>query len=191
MKLVVATKNEHKLIEIRAILKGFELLTESEAGFFDEVEETGKSFLENALLKAEAVSKKTFLPALADDSGLCVDSLCGAPGIYSARYASLFAPKGYSKGNRAFLLEQMAQKTDRRAHFCCAAALVFPDGKTFTAEGKTFGSILFEERGEGGFGYDALFFSDELQMTFAEAGEELKNSVSHRGRALKALLEQL
>ena len=182
MKLVAATGNAHKLQEIRQILQGFEILSAVEAGFCGEIEETGNSFLENALIKARAVSSALHLPALADDSGLSVDALGGAPGIFSARYSG-----GGDAENRALLLKNLAGKKDRRAHFCCAVALVFPDGRTLTAEGKTFGVILGTERGEGGFGYDPLFLSDDLNMTFAEAKEEEKNAVSHRGRALTAL----
>lgn len=185
MKLVAATGNAHKLKEIREIMEG-EILSQAEAGFFGEVEETGKTFLENALLKARAVCKATGLAALADDSGLCVDALNGAPGVYSARYSG-----GGDRENRALLLKNMEGKTNRAAHFCCAVALVFPDGRELSAEGKTYGHVLYKEEGTGGFGYDSLFFSDDLQMSFALAGEEQKNAVSHRGRALRALKEKL
>lgn len=191
MKLVAATGNAHKLREIREILNGFEILSEADAGFFGEVEETGETFLENALLKARAVCGATGLPALADDSGLCVDALGGAPGVYSARYAEKFAPSDWDAGNNAFLLKNLQGVSDRRAYFCCAVALVFPDGRQLTAEGRAYGTILSKSRGIGGFGYDPLFYSDELGQSFAEAGEAAKNSVSHRGRALRALAEQL
>ncbi len=186
MKLVAATGNAHKLHEMRQILQGFEIVSAAEAGFAGEIAEMGKSFLENALIKARAVAAATRLPALADDSGLCVDALGGAPGIFSARYSG-----GGDRENRALLLKNLAGKADRRAHFCCAVALVFPDGRTVTAEGRTEGVILEKERGEGGFGYDPLFLSDDLKMSFAEASEEQKNAVSHRGRALVALRELL
>ncbi len=186
MKLIAATGNAHKLQEIRQILREYEILSAREAGFTGEVEETGKSFLENALLKARAVAHALRLPALADDSGLSVDALGGAPGIYSARYSG-----GGDRENRALLLKNLSGKEDRRAHFCCAVALVFPDGREYTAEGRTFGTILEEERGKNGFGYDPLFFSEDLQKSFAEATEEEKNAVSHRGRALMALKKQL
>ena len=186
MKIVAATGNAHKLREIREILPAFEIISLSEAGFSGEIEETGNSFLENALLKARTVAHALQLPALADDSGLCVDALGGAPGIFSARYSG-----GGDKENRALLLKNLQGKKDRSAHFCCAVALVFPEGEELTAEGKTFGKILKEERGEGGFGYDPLFYSEELKKTFAEAAEEEKNAVSHRGRALRALRSML
>ena len=184
--VVAATGNEHKLKEIREILKGYHVISAKEAGFFDEVEETGKSFLENAFLKARAVVEKTGQAALADDSGLCVNALGGAPGIYSARYSG-----GDSAANRRLLLDNLENENDRSAHFECAIALVFPDGEEYSSIGKTYGTIVREERGENGFGYDPLFFSEDLQKTFAEASDEEKNAVSHRGRALAGLLEFL
>ncbi len=186
MKLVAATGNAHKLREFREILKGFEIVSEREAGYLGEVEETGETFAENARLKAYAVCKATGLPALADDSGLCVDALGGAPGVYSARYSG-----GGDAENRALLLERLAGEEARGAHFACAVCLVFPDGRELSAEGRSYGTILREERGTGGFGYDPLFYSQELGKTFAEASEAEKNSVSHRGRALRALGELL
>ena len=182
MTVVAATGNAHKLQEMRAIFPAWRILSEREAGFSGEIEETGETFSENALIKARAVCKATGLPALADDSGLCVDALGGAPGVRSARYSG-----GGDAENRALLLKHLCGVTARGAHFCCAVALVFPDGRELTAEGATFGVILEEERGTGGFGYDSLFFSDDLQKSFAEASEGEKNAVSHRGRALAAL----
>ncbi len=191
MKLVIATSNPNKIREIREILPDFELLSAAEAGFSEDVEETGETFLENALIKARAVGEATRLPALADDSGLAVEALGGAPGVYSARYAKLFAPAGWTAGNNALLLQNLQGVENRRAWFVCAVALVYPDGRELTAEGRTYGRILTEERGKNGFGYDPLFFSDDLKKTFAEASEEEKNAVSHRGRALTALKNQL
>lgn len=194
MKIVAATANEHKLREFREILHNFVIISEKEAGFFEEVEETGLTFEENALIKARAVCRATGLVALADDSGLCVDALNGGPGVYSARYVEKFAPADWplgDAGNRAFLLHTLKNNTNRSAHFTCAVALVFPEGREITASGKSFGKILYECRGNGGFGYDSLFFSEELGVSFAEASEEEKNSVSHRSRALKNLLEKL
>lgn len=186
MKVVAATGNAHKLQEMRQILQGIELLSLKDVGFSGEIEETGQSFLENALIKARTVASALHLPALADDSGLCVDALGGLPGIFSARYSG-----GGDRENRALLLKNLKGVEDRSAHFCCAVALVFPDGRACTAEGRTFGVILDRERGTGGFGYDPLFYSHELNMTFAEASEEQKNAVSHRGRALNALRSML
>lgn len=184
--IVAATGNEHKLKEMREILKDYKVISAKEAGFSDDVEETGKTFLENAFLKARAVVGKTGRAALADDSGLAVEALGGAPGIYSARYSG-----GGSAENRKLLLKNMRGKTDRRACFVCAVALVFPDGREFCAVGRTYGTITQEERGENGFGYDSLFLSDDLNKTFAEASDEEKNSVSHRGRALEELAKSL
>lgn len=186
MKLVAATGNQHKLKEIREILTDYEIISAREAGFEGDVEETGTTFLENALLKAHAVCAATGLPALADDSGLCVEALGGAPGVYSARYSG-----GGDAENRALLLKNLHGVGNRGAYFSCAIALVFPDGREFTSEGRSYGTIIEEERGSNGFGYDPLFLSNELKKTFAEASEEEKNAVSHRGRALRALEEQL
>lgn len=186
MKIVAATGNRGKLREICEILCDFEIISAAEAGFTGEVEETEKTFLGNALLKARAVCRATGLPALADDSGLCVDALGGAPGVYSARYSG-----GGDGENRALLLKNLEGVENRSAHFCCAAALVFPDGRELTAEGRTYGTILHEEQGTGGFGYDSLFCSDDLGMSFGLASEEEKNKISHRGRAMRALKELL
>ena len=186
MKIVIATHNQGKLREIGEILTGHEIVSAEEAGFYEEVEETGATFAENARLKAEAVCRATGLAALADDSGLCVDALGGAPGVYSARYSG-----GGAAENRKKLLRELMGENNRAAHFSCAVCLAFPDGREITAEGATHGQILREERGTGGFGYDSLFLSDDLGVSFAEAGEEAKNSVSHRGRALRALSERL
>ena len=184
--IVAATGNAHKLKEIRAILKGWQVLSASEAGFYSDVEETGATFEENALIKARAVCKATGRASLADDSGLCVEALGGAPGVYSARYSG-----GGDRENRLLLLKNLQGETNRRAYFASAVALVFPSGEEIYAEGRTYGRILEEERGEHGFGYDSLFFSDDLKKSFGEAQEEEKNRVSHRGRALRALEEML
>ncbi len=186
MQLIAATGNQHKLAELRQILPEYEILSAKEAGFFGDVEETGSTFRENALIKARAVCKATGKPSLADDSGLCVDALNGAPGVYSARYSG-----GGDAQNRALLLKNLQGEKNRRAHFICCIALVFPDGEEYVAEGRTEGQILTEERGTGGFGYDSLFLSDDLGKSFAEAGEEEKNAVSHRSRAIKKLKELL
>ena len=189
--IVAATGNAHKLREIRAIFADKTVLSEKEAGFSGEVEETGESFLENALLKARAVCRATGQPALADDSGIVVDALGGAPGVHSARYASKDEKNSSDESNRALLLRNLQGEQNRRAWFTSAVALVFPDGREVTAEGHTFGRILDKETGEGGFGYDCLFFSDDLQKSFGEATSEEKNAVSHRGRALEALAAKL
>lgn len=186
-KIVVATTNAGKLSEIRAVLSDYDVISAADAGFVDDVEETGTTFIENALLKARAVCQATGMVALGDDSGLCVDALNGEPGIYSARYSG----QGMAE-NRQLLLKKLQGETNRRAHFICTMALVFPDGKELTVEGKTHGIIATEEQGGGnGFGYDCLFISDELGKAFSVASEDEKNAVSHRGKALHILLKQI
>lgn len=187
-KLVVATNNAHKLREIAEIFTDFEVVSQREMGFCEEVEETGSTFLENARIKARAAANALHCMALADDSGLCVDALDGAPGIFSARYCG---EHGSDAKNRETLLKNMQKITDptlRTAYFTSALALVYPDGREVTAEGHTYGKILFSEEGEGGFGYDPLFESDDLKKSFGLATAEEKNAVSHRFRALQNLL---
>jgi len=188
IKLVVATGNAHKLKEISEIFTQFDVLSQKEMGFSDDVEETGKTFMENALIKARAASNALSCIALADDSGLCVNALDGAPGVFSARYAG---EHGNDKENRALLLKNLQGVKDRSAYFQCAVALVFPDGTELCAEGKTYGEILTEEVGEGGFGYDPIFQSVDLGKSFGVATNSEKNSVSHRFRALTNLLDVL
>ncbi len=177
--IVVASGNRHKIEEIKAIFKGVKLVSMSEAGFTDEIEENGKTFKENAYIKAKAVYDAVKLPVLADDSGLCVDALDGAPGVYSARFSG-----GTSADNRALLLQRLEGIPNRRARFTCAVCYISEDGKAIFGEGCTEGRILFEEIGEKGFGYDSLFYSADLEKSFGEATEAEKNSVSHRYRAL-------
>lgn len=184
-KLVVATGNAHKLREIAEIFTDFEVVSQKQMGFDEDVEETGSTFIENALIKARAAANALGCIALADDSGICVDALGGAPGIYSARYCGYH---GDDKKNRDLLLENLKNERNRRAYFVSALALVYPDGKELTAEGKTYGTILYEEEGAGGFGYDCIFKNDDLQKSFGLATAEEKNSVSHRFRALQKLL---
>ena len=185
--IVVASNNAHKLREISQIFEEYEVISQREAGFDEEVEETGETFEENALLKARAACKALGLPVIADDSGLCVQALHGAPGVYSARYCGWHAD---DQSNRALLLKNMADKTDRTAYFCSSIVMVYPDGKELIAEGRTYGKILEKDDGDGGFGYDPIFFSDDLQKSFGRASAEEKNSVSHRYRALCALREK-
>ena len=187
MRLVVASGNAHKLHEIAEIFTDFEVVSQKEMGFDGDVEETGETFVENALIKARAACQALGCMALADDSGLCVDALGGAPGVYSARYCG---HHGSDAENRAVLLKNLQGVKDRSAHFTSAIALVYPNGRELTAEGYTYGKILEEEVGEGGFGYDCLFFSDDLQKTFGVASSEEKNGVSHRFRALQAMLKK-
>lgn len=188
MKLAIATNNQHKLQEIRAILGDSfeELLSLKDLGIDVDVEETGKTLEENALIKARAILSLSGIATLADDTGLMVDALNGAPGVYSARYAG---EEHDDAKNRALLLKNLDGIKDRSAHFATVIALCYPDGKTLTATGRVNGEILLSERGTEGFGYDSLFFSTELGKTFAEATQAEKNSVSHRGRALRAMLE--
>lgn len=177
--IVVASGNRHKIEEIKAIFKGVKLVSMSEAGFTGDIEENGKTFKENAYIKAKAVYDAVKLPVLADDSGLCVDALDGAPGVYSARFSG-----GTSADNRALLLQRLEGIPNRRARFTCAVCYISEDGKAIFGEGCTEGRILFEEIGEKGFGYDSLFYSADLEKSFGEATEAEKNSVSHRYRAL-------
>lgn len=188
MKLAIATNNQHKLQEIRAILGDSfeELLSLKDLGIDVDVEETGTTLEENALIKARAILALSGIATLADDTGLMVDALNGAPGVYSARYAG---EEHNDAKNRALLLKNLDGAKDRSAHFATVIALCYPDGKTLTASGRVNGEILLSERGTEGFGYDSLFFSTELGKTFAEATQAEKNSVSHRGRALRAMLE--
>ena len=187
MKLVVASGNAHKLREIAEIFTDFQVCSQKEMGFDEDVEETGVTFAENALIKARAACKALGCMALADDSGLCVDALDGAPGVFSARYCG---HHGSDQENRAVLMKNMQEKTNRNAHFTSAIAIVYPDGRELIAEGHTYGKILECETGNGGFGYDCLFFSDDLQKSFGEATAEEKNRVSHRFRALQAMLKK-
>lgn len=185
-KIVVASGNAHKTEEIKAIFKGVEIVTMHEAGFDGDIEENGKTFKENALIKAQAVYEKLHLPVLADDSGLCVDALDGAPGVYSARFSG-----GTSADNRALLLKRLQSVSHRSAHFSCAVCFIGENGKPLFGEGFTKGRILFEEIGDKGFGYDSIFYSDDLKKSFGEATENEKNSVSHRFRALCDLRNKL
>ena len=185
-KLVVATGNLHKLREIAEIFTEFEVVSQKQMGFDEDVEETGVTFAENALIKARAASKSLGCVALADDSGLCVDALNGEPGIYSARYCGRH---GSDEENRRLLLKNMLGIENRSAHFTSAIALVYPDGRELVAEGHTYGKILHEEVGNGGFGYDCIFESEDLKKSFGIATAEEKNAVSHRFRGLQKMLQ--
>jgi XTP/dITP diphosphohydrolase len=185
-KIVVASGNKAKIKEIKQIFKEYEIVDMQELGFSGDIEETGKTFKENAKIKAEFISKMFSLPTLADDSGLCVDALGGAPGVYSAR----FSGEG-EEANRKLLLKRLAGLSDRSAYFESAVCLYFPNGKTLFGEGRTYGKILTEEIGTNGFGYDPLFFSNDLKKSFGLATDKEKNSVSHRYRALCDLREKL
>ena len=183
-RLVVASGNQHKLREIAEIFTEFEVVSQKDMGFNEDVEETGTTFSENALIKARAAAKALGVVTLADDSGLCVEALGGAPGVFSARYCG---EHGNDKKNRDTLLKNLTGVENRRAYFTSAIALVYPDGKELLAEGRTYGWILQEEQGDGGFGYDCIFESEDLNKSFGVATAEEKNAVSHRYRALQAL----
>ena len=188
MKLVLASKNKKKLVEMNDILSqlGIEVCSEAEAGVDVEVEETGTTFEENSRLKAEAVMKESGMPAIADDSGLCVDALGGAPGVYSARYGG----EGLDDvGRYRLLLENMKGQMPRTAKFVSVITCCFPNGDVISARGECPGTIAFAPMGEGGFGYDPVFFIPGLKKTFAQLSAQEKNAISHRGRAL-ALFQQ-
>lgn len=187
-KLIVASKNQAKIREVRDILQGiFEVVPMTEIGIDAEIEENGETFAENARIKARYVYAHTGFAALSDDSGLAVDALGGAPGVYSARYAG---EHGNDAANNALLLRNMAGVADRSARFVCAVALVCDAGE-WVATGTVEGHILTQAEGNGGFGYDPLFYCDELGKSFGTASPEEKNAVSHRSRALHALWNRL
>ena len=189
MRLVLASKNGKKLTEMRDILShmGVEVCLQSEAGVDVDVEETGTTFEENSLLKARAVMQASGLPAIADDSGLCVDALGGAPGVYSARYGG---PGLDDTGRYRLLLENMRGQP-RGAKFVSVITCCFPNGDVLTARGECPGTIAFAPMGEGGFGYDPVFFLPQLKKTFAQLTPEEKNAISHRGLALKQFQAEL
>ncbi|MDQ6979416.1 MAG: RdgB/HAM1 family non-canonical purine NTP pyrophosphatase [Mariprofundaceae bacterium] len=189
MKLVIASNNAKKRQEIAAILKsqGFTLVPVDET-IAVEVVEDGDTFAANAEKKARAFATANGCAAVADDSGLCVDALDGAPGLYSARFAG---DHGDDAANNALLLQKLQGVSDRQAHFCCHIALILDDGRLVTADGQVAGKILDQMDGTEGFGYDPLFYCDDLDKTFARADHREKARVSHRGRALQQLQQQL
>ena len=196
MKILLATRNKNKAREVARILSEYadrlgeiELVTLYEVGFTEDVEENGSTFEENAMIKAKA-GAVSGLVTLADDSGIEVDALCGAPGIYSARFAG---GHGDDAANNALLLEKLAgvPREKRTARYAVAIACVLPSGESFTVRGTTEGLILNQYDGEGGFGYDPLFWSLDLQKSFGRATPDEKNAVSHRGRAVRRAAEEL
>ena len=193
MKVVLASKNKHKLEEISKITEkfGFELILQSQLGVDIDVEETGTTFEENSFIKAEAVMKATGMAAMADDSGICVDALNGDPGVYSARYG--FDETLDDWGRLQLLLKNTENVPDgeRQAKFVCVITLVTPDGQTIQARGEIHGELLREPRGENGFGYDPIFYYPPYGVTTAEMSPEDKNQVSHRANALKIFNEKL
>ena len=185
---VIATNNQKKLREIDAILRqiGASAVTMREAGISTDPEETGLSFEENAFIKANAACMASGKPAIADDSGLEVDALNKAPGIYSARYC-----EGTDSDRVSFLLSNMQGKSDRTARFVSAVCCVFPSGERITVRGECEGVIIDAPRGENGFGYDPVFYVPEYEQTFAEISPEIKNKISHRAHALEKLAIEL
>ncbi|MBQ9543686.1 MAG: RdgB/HAM1 family non-canonical purine NTP pyrophosphatase [Clostridia bacterium] len=190
MKLVFASSNAHKLREVKELLTeslsfDFELLSPKDVGFGGDIVENGETFEENSMIKAKTLFRFCGIPTLADDSGLCVDALGGAPGIHSARYAA--APgEGNSPDleNTALLLKNMRGKEIRSARFVCAVSFASED-LSFCVRAACEGEIIDERRGEGGFGYDPVFFVERFKKTLAEVSEEEKNSISHRGQAVR------
>jgi len=190
MKMVLASQNAHKKAEMSHILEqyGIELILQSELGLHIDVEETGETFEENSLLKAKAVMEASGLPAIADDSGLCVDALNGAPGVYSARYGG----EGLDDvGRYRLLLENLRGQLDRRGKFVSVVTACFPNGDVLVARGECAGTIAYAPQGDHGFGYDPVFFVPSARKTFAQLTEEEKNAISHRGNALKIFKEKL
>ncbi len=190
-KILIATHNKHKLAEMERILvpMGYEVVTDTDIGIsLTDVEETGTTFIENARIKAESGCKESGLICIADDSGLAVDVLGGAPGVYSARYSGVH---GDDEANIVKLLNELKDVPDeeRTARFMCSICVTFPDGTEVTAEGKCEGKIGYEKRGENGFGYDPVFMMGD--NSFAELSADEKDAISHRGNALKALKEKM
>ena len=193
MKVVLASRNPHKLVEIKQITDkfGFDLVLQSELGIDIDVEETGTTFEENSLIKARAVMEATGLPALADDSGIAVDALNGEPGVYSARYG--FDESLDDWGRMMLLLRNTEHVPDgqRQAKFVCVISFITPEGKIIQARGEIHGELTREPRGENGFGYDPIFYYPPFGQTTAEIPAEQKNQVSHRGNALRIFYEKL
>lgn len=189
-QLVLATANQHKLTELARILSAgrveVKLTGLAEFPGAPDVRETGTTFAENALLKARAIAEFTHLPAVADDSGICVDALNGMPGVLSARWSGRH---GDDEANLRLILAQLADVPDGRrgAHFACAAALVLPAGREHVSEGTVHGTLVRQPRGTNGFGYDPIFVPDTAELTTAEMSPAAKDKISHRGKALRGL----
>ncbi len=191
-KIILASNNKNKIKEIKNMLPTMEVLSLNDIGLFDDIVEDGTTFSENALIKARATfkflkSKNMSAWVLSDDSGLCVEALNCEPGVYSARYAG----DHNDKANREKLLNKLKTKANRNAYFMCAMALINPTGKEHMFNGKVEGEILKEEIGNNGFGYDCIFYSKDLKKCFGLCSPEEKNSVSHRGRALRQVVDFL
>ena len=187
-KIVLASNNKHKIKEIKEMYNDYIILSLSDIGYYEDIEETGTTFLENSLIKAKTISefirtKGLNYPVIADDSGLEVDSLNGEPGVYSARYAS---DHDMAK-NRAYVIQKLKEYKNKDASMTCCLVKYMPDDTYIYAYGKTYGHIIDEELGDTSFGYDCIFYSHDLNKTFGEATSEEKNSVSHRKRAILEL----
>lgn len=188
-KIILASNNKGKIKEFRELFPSdYEIITMADAGFTCDVEETGSTFYENALIKAKTVSEFLGEAVISDDSGLMVDALNGAPGVFSARYSG---EHGNDSDNRKLLLKNLQNETNRKAKFHSTVLLYNKDKTVIFGDGETFGEILIEETGSNGFGYDSLFFSYDLKKSFGLATADEKNSVSHRNRAIKDLLSKL
>ena len=192
--IVLASNNQHKIKEFKEIMKDYNIVTMAEVGFTDDIVEDGVTFLANSTIKSKTIAKylkekNLNYMVMADDSGLCVDALNGDPGVYSARYAG----EHTQQANRDKLLANLKNVEDpnRTARFKCVITLLKPDGTMLVGEGKVEGKILKQETGDTSFGYDCLFYSNELKKCFGQATENEKNSVSHRGRAIADLLKKL
>ena len=192
MKIVLASRNAHKIKELQTLLskniEGIEILSLDDAGIIDDIEEDGATYEENALIKAKAAAKSGYI-GVGDDSGLSVRALGGAPGVFSARYAGVH---GDNDANNAVLLKNLEGESDRFAEFVCTIACVFPDGREpIVVEGRTAGVIIDTLQGDGGFGYDPLFFYEPYGKTFAQLSADEKNAISHRGKAIEAFAKEL
>ena len=189
-EIVFASHNEGKIKEIKKLLAPYGIKVKSALDMnLPDVEETGKTFEENSLLKSQTIAKLVNKPCLADDSGLCVDALDGAPGVYSARYAP---NRDFNKGMEKLLAEMdKSPNKSRKAHFSCVISLAWPDGQYKVFDGRVDGQIALQKMGEGGFGYDPLFVPEGFDCSFAQMGQEEKNKISHRGRAVEKLKDFL
>lgn len=191
MKMILASNNKKKLIEMQTLLSelGIDVVSQRDAGCDFEVEETGETFEENAYLKASAVTAATGEIAIADDSGLMVDALDGAPGVYSARFTGNH--EDTDEQRYLYLLEKLQGEENRAAKFVSSICCTFPNGDILRARGECRGSIAHAPSGNGGFGYDPVFIPENYEQTMAELGAEVKNRIAHRGRAIRAFQEEL
>lgn len=191
MEIVIASRNKKKIRELEALIskyiEGVKLLSLDDVGLYEDVEEDGSSFEENALIKARYAARSGKI-SVGDDSGLCVNALGGAPGIYSARYAG---EHGNDEANNRKLLFELSDKGDKSAYFVSAVACVLPDGREFVTEGRANGEITENASGNGGFGYDPIFYCPELGKTFADLSADEKNAISHRGKAIENFSKKL